>query len=111
GTVYQGKGTASAAFGSVVAARNVASREGEKCPCLVFSMTTDKGKTWTESVLARADQWNASGTVRYPVSAASPAKAGNYAVAVYQPNHNGVTVYYTADGAKTWKSASPKPIP
>jgi hypothetical protein len=111
GTVYESKGTISAAFGTVVGARNVASREGKKCPCLVFSTTTDKGKTWTESVIAEAPEWNASGTVRYPVSAASPKQAGNYAVAVYEPDHRRVKVYYTVDGAKTWKTATPKPEP
>jgi hypothetical protein len=111
GAVYEGKGTSSAAFGTVVAARNVPSREGEKCPCLVVSTTADKGKTWTESIVARAAEWNPSGTVRYPVAAASPAKAGNYAVAVYHPDHVSVKVYYTTDGAKTWKTATPKPIP
>src|SRR5205823_2917514 len=81
GTVYEGRGTASTAFGTVVAARNVATREGEKCPCLVVSTTSDKGKTWAESVVARGTAWSPTGTVRYPVSAASPAKAGNFAVA------------------------------
>jgi len=111
GTVYEGRGTASAAFGTVVASRNVAARDGEKCPCLVVSTTADKGKTWTESIVARESAWSPSGTVRYPVSAASPAKAGNYAVAAYQPDHKSVKVYYTTDGAKTWKMATPKPIP
>src|SRR5262245_7047735 len=41
GTVYENKGTISAAFGTVVAARNMNNRAGEKCPCLVFSVTTD----------------------------------------------------------------------
>src|SRR5438128_3852895 len=76
GTVYEGKGTISAAFGTVVAARNVATRDGKKCPCLVFSTTSDKGKTWTESVIAEATEWNSSGTVRYPISATSPASQG-----------------------------------
>ncbi len=111
GTVYEGRGTASAAFGTVVAARSVATRDREKCPCLVVSPTTVKDKNGTESVVARATEWNPSGTVRYPVSAASPAKAGNYAVAVYQPDHRSVKVYYTTDGAKTWKMATPKPTP
>ena len=111
GTVYENRGTISAAFGAVIAARNVNNREGEKCPCLVFSTTTDKGKSWTESVIARANEWSPSGTVRYPVSAASPAKAGHYAVAVYQPDHQSVKVYYTTDGAKSWKTATPNPIP
>src|SRR5215471_7161262 len=44
GTVYESKGTISAAFGNIVAARNVANRASEKCPCLVFSITSDKGK-------------------------------------------------------------------
>lgn len=111
GTVYEGRGTAAAAFGTVVAARNVATLEGEKCPCLVVSTTADKGKTWTESRVARASEWSPTGTVRYPVAAANPAKAGNYAVAVYEADHRSVKVYYTADGAKTWKVAAPKPVP
>src|SRR5215510_11434632 len=98
GTVYENKGTVSAAFGAVVAARNVNNRVGEKCPCLIFSTTTDKGKTWTESVIARAGEWSPRGTVRYPVSTASPAHAGHYAVAIYQPDHQFVKVYYTTDG-------------
>jgi len=32
-------------------------------------------------------------------------------VAVYQPDHRSVKVYYTTDGAKTWKMATPKPTP
>jgi hypothetical protein len=111
GTVYEAKGTISAAFGKVVAARNVTARDGKKCPCLVFSTTSDKGKTWTESVLAEAAEWNSSGTVRYPVSAASPANAGSYAVAVYEPDHRHIKVYYTTDSGVTWKTAKPQPEP
>ncbi|MBI4474290.1 MAG: exo-alpha-sialidase, partial [Acidobacteria bacterium] len=111
GIVYEGRGTTSAAFGTIVASRNFATREGEKCPCLLMSISTDKGKTWTESLIARAHAWNPGGTVRYPVSAASPAKPGHYAVAVYQPDHRSVKVYYTIDGTKTWKMATPKPTP
>jgi hypothetical protein len=111
GTVYPGRGTSSAAFGTVVASRNFPTREGSKCPCLVMSVTSDRGKTWSESVVAEAMAWNPQGTVRYPVSAASPANAGHYAVAVYQPDHRSVKVYYTTDGAKTFKMATPRPVP
>jgi hypothetical protein len=111
GTVYEGKGTISAAFGNVVAARNVATREGKKCPCLVFSMSSDKGKSWQESVLAETADWNSTGTVRYPISAASPAKQGNYAVAVYAPDHRHLKVFYTTDAGASWKVAAPKPEP
>lgn len=111
GTVYEGKGTPSAAFGTVAAARAVTDRPGARCPCLVVSTTRDNGKAWSESVVAEADAWNRTGTVRYPVVAASPKNAGNYAVAVYQPDHRAVKVYYTDDGAKSWKVATPRPIP
>jgi len=111
GTVYEGKGTASASFGTVVAARAVADRPGAKCPCLVVSITTDKGKTWNENLVAEAAAWNRTGTVRYPVAAASPAKPGEYAVVVYQPDHRSIKLYYTTDGAKTWKTAAPNPVP
>src|SRR5207247_3266220 len=46
GTVYTGRGTVSAAFGTVVAARNVATRPGAKCPCLVLSTSPDRGRNW-----------------------------------------------------------------
>jgi hypothetical protein len=111
GTVYEGKGTASAAFGTVVAARNVAARPDAKCPCLVVSTTGDKGKSWSENVVAEAGDWNNGGTVRYPVAAADPARPGHYAVAAYQPDHRGVKLFYTGDGGKSWKSASPNPVP
>ena len=110
GPVYEGKGTGSASFGSVIGARNVATRPDAKCPCLVVSTSNDKGKDWTESVVAEASAWNTSGTVRYPVAAANPAKAGSYAVAVYQPDHRSVKVYYTSDGARSWKMATLEPV-
>jgi hypothetical protein len=111
GPVFAGRGTASAAFGSVVSARTVQQFQGAKCPCLVWSVTTDKGKTWTEKLVAEAADYNAQGTVRYPVAAASPANAGHSAVAVYAPDHRTVKLYYTNDGAQTWKSALPRPTP
>jgi hypothetical protein len=111
GTVYEGKGTASAAFGTVVAARNVATRPDAKCPCLVVSTTSDKGKSWSESVVAEAPAWSNIGTTRYPVAAADPSKPGSYAVAVYQPDHKSVKLYYTRDAGKTWLMATPRPVP
>lgn len=111
GAVFQGRGTPSAAFGTVVAARTVMERADAKCPCLVLSMTSDKGKTWSESLIAEANEWNRTGTVRYPIAAASPAHPGHYAVAVYQPDHRSVKLYYTSDGAKSWKTATPRPAP
>jgi hypothetical protein len=111
GTVFQGRGTPSTTFGTVVAARAVAERPDAKCPCLVVSTTADKGKTWNESLVAEANAWNRTGTVRYPIVAASPAQPGHYAVAVYQPDHRSIKLYYTTDGATSWKIATPKPVP
>jgi hypothetical protein len=111
GTVYEGKGTPSASFGTVVAARAVTEYPGAKCPCLVASTTADRGRTWNENLVAEASAWSRTGTVRYPIAAASPANAGHYAVAVYQPDHRSIKLYYTIDGAKTWKMATPKPVP
>ena len=111
GTVYEGKGTPSAAFGNVVAARNQASRPGAECPCLVVSTTGDKGRTWSDSLVAEAGAWNQTGTVRYPVVAASPATPGHYAVGVYQPDHRSVKVYYTNDGARPGRWPHPGRCP
>jgi hypothetical protein len=74
-------------------------------------VTADKGKTWKETLVAQAVAYSNTGRVRYPIAAASPAKAGNYAVGVYQPDHQTVKVYYTSDNGATWKMATPKPIP
>lgn len=111
GTVYEGKGTPSASFGTVVAARGVTEYPAAKCPCLVVSTTGDKGKTWNEHLVAEAPAWNRAGTVRYPIAAASPAEAGHYAVAVYQPDHRSIELYYSKDGARTWRMATPRPAP
>ena len=111
GTVFQGKGTSSAAFGTVAAARTFPQFQGAKCPCLVVSITSDKGKTWTEKLVAQSTDYNSQGTVRYPILAASPATAGHFAVGVYEPDHRTVKVYYTTDGGQTWKSAAPRPTP
>jgi len=111
GTVYQGKGTASAAFGQVVAARSVASWPNAQCPCLVASTTPDKGKTWTEKLVSDASGWNNSGTVRYPIAAADPSHPGGFAIAAYQPDHRNVKLFYTSDGGANWKSAAPGPVP
>jgi hypothetical protein len=110
GTVYQGKGTTAASFGTLVAAHTVNEVAGAKCPCLVLSKSSDKGKTWKDSLVAQAADYDKTGTVRYPVVAASPAQAGHYAITVYQPDHRAVKVYYTADGAETWKMAAPNPV-
>ena len=111
GTVYPTRGTTSAAFGTIVAARNFPQFEGAQCPCLVLSISADEGKTWTEKLVAQRADYNPQGTVRYPIAAASPAARGHYAVAVYEPDHVTVKVYYTTDGAQTWKMAKPQPTP
>jgi hypothetical protein len=111
GTVFEGRGTISAAFGTVVAARIVPNRADAKCPCLVVSTTSDKGKTWSESLVAESAAFDRTGTVRYPVVAASPARAGSYAVAVYEPDHRSVKLYHTTDAARTWRMATTGPVP
>lgn len=111
GTVYEGKGTTAAAFGNLVAARTVTDIQGYKCPCLVISTSSNKGVTWSERVVAQADEHNREGTIRYPIPAASPANKGHYAVAGYQPDHRTVKLYYTRDGGKIWKMATPRPTP
>jgi L-ascorbate metabolism protein UlaG (beta-lactamase superfamily) len=111
GMVYEGKGTTSAAFGNLVAARTVTDIQGYKCPCLVLSTSSNKGVTWSERVVAQADEYNREGTIRYPIPASSPANKGHYAVAVYQPDHRTVKLYYTRDGGKIWKMATPRPTP
>jgi BNR/Asp-box repeat len=111
GTVYQSRGTVSAAHGTLVAARTVQQFQGAQCPCLVANISSDGGQTWVESLVAQRTDYNPSGTVRYPIAAASPAQAGHYAIGVYAPDHVTVKVYFTTDGGKTWKAAAPRPTP
>jgi hypothetical protein len=111
GTVYQSRGTVSAAHGSLVAARTVQQFQGAQCPCLVANISSNGGQTWVESLVAQRTDYNPAGTVRYPIAASSPAQAGHYAISVYAPDHVTVKVYFTTDGAKTWKTAAPRPTP
>jgi hypothetical protein len=111
GTVYQSRGTVSAAFGTLVAARTYQQFAGAQCPCVVLSISADDGKTWTEKLVAQRADYNPQGTVRYPIAAASPAARGHYAVGLYEPDHATVKVYYTSDGGETWKVARPQPTP
>lgn len=110
-TVYSSRGTISPAFGKIVAGRTVMEIAGYPCPCLVAAISDDKGKTWSDTVLARDGEYNREGTVRYPTSAASPANPGHFAIAAYQPDHRTVKVYYTTDSGKTWKMATPRATP
>jgi L-ascorbate metabolism protein UlaG (beta-lactamase superfamily) len=111
GTVYEGKGTTAAAFGKLVAARTITEQVGYACPCLVAAVSTDEGVTWTDKVIAQANEYNREGTVRYPIAAASPAHDGHFSVVAYQPDHRTVKVYYTRDAGKTWKMATPRAVP
>lgn len=111
GMVHQSRGTVSAAHGTVVAARTNQQYQGAQCPCLVANVSSDGGRTWVESLVAQRSEYNPSGTVRYPIASASPAQPGHYAIGVYEPDHVTVKVYFTTDGAKTWKTAMPRPTP
>lgn len=111
GTAYEGKGTTAAAFGKLVAARTVTEQAGYICPCLVAAVSVDDGVTWTDKVIAQANEYNREGTVRYPIAAASSAQEGHFSVVAYQPDHRTVKVYYTHDAGKTWSMATPRATP
>jgi hypothetical protein len=111
GAVYQSRGTVSAAHGSLVAARTLQQVQGAQCPCLVANISSNGGQTWVESLVAQRTDYNPAGTIRYPIAAASPAQAGHYAIGVYAPDHLTAKVYFTTDGAKTWKAAAPQATP
>jgi hypothetical protein len=111
GTVFQSRGTVSAAHGALLAARTVQQFAQAQCPCLIASTSSDDGRTWAESLVAQRSDYNPTGTVRYPIAATSPAQPGHYAIGVYQPDHVAVKVYFTTDGGKMWKTAAPRPAP
>ena len=111
GTVYQSRGTLSAAHGTLVAARTVQQHQGATCPCLIANLSSDGGQTWTERLVAQRSDYNPVGTIRYPIAAASPARPGHFAIAAYEPDHVRVKLFVTTDGAATWKSAAPPPTP
>jgi hypothetical protein len=111
GTVYESKGTAFTAFGTVVAANTVQEFPNAKCPCLVMFTSTDKGKDWTPHLVAQAGDYDPVGQTRYAMAAANPARAGSYVIGTYAPDHKSVKVYYTDDFGANWKTATPRPIP
>ena len=109
-----GGGTITAAFGTVATAHFVTDATtfpGAKCPCLAFGVSTDKARTWKQSLIAEDGQFSRTGASRYPAPVADPAHKGHFAVSVYAPDHKSVKVYYTDDTGQTWKSASPQPVP
>jgi photosystem II stability/assembly factor-like uncharacterized protein len=110
-TVYHNRGTLSVSHGTFIASRTVQQFVGAQCPCLVANFSSDGGKTWTESLVAQKQDYNPTGTVRYPISAASPAEPGHFAIGVYEPDHVTVKLYFTTDAGKMWKSARPRPTP
>jgi hypothetical protein len=115
GTVYaSGGGSLTTAFGIAATAHVVTDTTtfpGAKCPCLAFAVSTDKGQTWKQNLVAESGQFNRTGTVRYPIPAADPAHKGHFGIAVYAPDHHSVKVYYTADTGLSWKMSAPHPVP
>lgn len=112
--VYASAGSITAAFGTVAAAHTVTDTTtfpNAKCPCLAFGISTDKARTWKQILVADNDQFNRTGTVRYPVSAADPVHKGHFAIAVYAPDHKSIKLYYTEDTGQSWKMAAPRPVP
>ena len=106
---HQAVGTASLAFGvlAVPVAASSTPIANETCPCLALWTSTNEGASFTPHFIAPGSGFNATGTVRFPISAADPQHKGHYAIAVYTPDHLLPKIYYTDDSGSTWRSAVP----
>ena len=106
---HQAVGTPSSAYGvlAVPVAASATPIPNETCPCLALWTSTNEGASFSPHFIAPASDFNATGTVRFPISAADPRHKGHYAIAVYTPDHLLPKVYYTEDSGSTWHSAVP----
>ncbi len=106
---HQAVGTPSSAFGvlAVPVAASQTPIANKTCPCLSLWTSTDEGASYAAHFIAPASDFNATGTVRYPISAADPRHRGHFAIAVYTPDHLLPKVYYTQDSGRTWRSGTP----
>ena len=72
-------------------------------------ISTDDGVTWSEPMvgIAGSEVNNTTSVMQVgsPISAASPAEPGHWAIATYTPDHLHAKVVYTEDAGATWKSA------
>ncbi|HEY4377966.1 MAG TPA: hypothetical protein VGM93_12445, partial [Acidimicrobiales bacterium] len=106
---HQAVGTPSSAFGvlAVPVAASSAPIANVTCPCLALETSTNEGASFAAHFIAPASGFNATGTVRFPISAADPRHKGHYAIAVYAPDHLLPKIFYTEDFGSTWRSATP----
>ncbi|HEX3592205.1 MAG TPA: sialidase family protein [Pseudonocardiaceae bacterium] len=106
---HQAVGTPSSAFGvlAVPVAASATPDPSRTCPCLSLWTSTDEGTSYTAHFVAPASDFDATGTVRFPISAADPRHRGHYAIAVYTPDHLLPKVYHTEDFGRTWHAAVP----
>lgn len=112
GGAFAGVGGFSAAHGHLVVAytaSKVPSPETAKCPCTVFGVSENDGKTFSYSVLpslpkddsaAPAPAAGPMGFRRRVLISADPTREGRYAVA--QTDGKRIMISLTEDGGKTW---------
>ena len=110
GGTFAGVGGFSAAHGHLVVAYSadkVPTSKNAQCPCAVFGVSDDDGKTFTYNVVpplpGDASNPNDHGPMarRMVLVSADPTKEGRYAVA--RQNGNRMMVSITEDGGKTWQ--------
>jgi hypothetical protein len=95
---------ANGVLGVAYTASSVPSSTGAKCPCIVFGLSRDEGKTFeryvAQSNVAIARGFNGLGA---PALAADPSHPGRFAVMSLNEGSTEMLIYVTADYGKTWK--------
>jgi hypothetical protein len=92
-------GNAAASRGIVATAYTASSAPGEKCPCVIFETSTDRGGTWDRHVVPLT---NASADPA-PYIAAEPSQKGRFALTVFDSTGTQNQVYVTSDSGATWQ--------
>ena len=108
-----GYDVANGTVGIAYVASSVPAPLNAKCPCRVFGVSTDDGKTFTRSLLPApppaAGQPGGGGAGGGGMSvAAHPTKKGMFTVVISSPT--GAEAYVTEDMGKTWTKSGSLPV-
>ena len=73
---------------------------GAKCPCLIFELSRDEGKTWERHIVPDSAKMSTQGMSLFIVG--DDSKAGRYAIMSPSSDSASLLVTMTGDSGKTW---------
>lgn len=74
------------------------------CPCVVFGISRDGGRTWRRHYLASVS--NIDTLVHYPPIAASPIRRGVFSLALASEDARQVSVWVSVDNGRRWEKTA-----